>query len=64
MCGQCPKCKSLDLDYGGMNFVDGEQIYYNFSCNHCGAEGKEWYITKFVETQLDESIKINRWEMK
>jgi len=45
--GKCPKCESDDLDYGSLEPVD-EGLYYPYTCNGCGFEGKEWYNLHFV----------------
>ena len=41
--GICPKCHSDNLEYPGERVFSGEQFYMDFSCNSCGAKGKEWY---------------------
>jgi len=44
--GQCPKCKSEDIDYGTLE-VEGESVVYPFSCNNCEFEGQEYYNLVF-----------------
>ena len=51
--GQCPKCGNYDLDYGAVKFSD-DAIYYPWTCEDCGATGKEWYDLEFSEQELDE----------
>ena len=51
--GQCPKCKNWNLDYDEME-IEGNSIYYPWTCEDCGASGKEWYNLEFSEQELDE----------
>ena len=46
--GICPKCKSEALSYGDTELSDGN-MYYRFTCDDCGAKGKEWYNVQFSE---------------
>lgn len=50
--GQCPKCDSENLEYGAI-MQYGESIYYPFTCNDCGCEGKEFYSLEFDEIVSD-----------
>lgn len=45
--GECPFCGSFALDYGALE-VGGEDIYYPWTCTHCGASGREMYELSFV----------------
>lgn len=45
--GECPFCGSLALDYGALE-VGGEDIYYPWTCTHCGASGREMYELSFA----------------
>lgn len=47
--GKCPKCNSGNLNYGDSG-EEGESYYYEFTCDDCGAEGKEWYFMEYVES--------------
>ncbi len=47
--GKCPNCKSEDIDYGVMIPQD-EFVFYPFTCNECGVEGKEYYNLEYTET--------------
>jgi len=49
-CGVCPKCGSGDLDYGALESID-MMIYYEYECESCGHDGKEWYNTEFCEME-------------
>ena len=40
--GHCPKCDSMDINYGSME-VGGGGAYYPVTCDGCGATSKEWY---------------------
>lgn len=51
--GQCPKCGNYNLDYGVVEFSDNA-IYYPWTCEDCGATGKEWYDLEFSEQELDD----------
>lgn len=44
--GRCPRCGGTNLNYGVIG-VDGEQIYYPWTCEECGAKGKEWHMLTF-----------------
>jgi len=37
----CPKCGSIDLDYGMLETLDS-CIEYPWTCNNCGSKGKEY----------------------
>lgn len=50
--GCCPKCDSDELEYGG--FVNLEVSYYPFTCQDCGAKGKEYYTVDFLRMGLNE----------
>lgn len=51
--GQCPKCENYNLNYGSIK-IDGNSIYYPWTCEDCGATGKEWYDLEFSEQELDD----------
>ena len=38
--GKCPKCGGYNLDYDAMEPY-GQSIYYPWTCEDCGATGKE-----------------------
>ena len=46
--GSCPVCNGDDLDYGSME-VEGNQVFYPWTCCFCGATGKEWHTLHFSE---------------
>ena len=50
--GRCSKCNSEDLDYGALE-IDGKMLYYPFTCESCGAEGKEYYCLEYTETIME-----------
>ena len=50
--GECGKCGSEDIDYGSSEIVD-DSLSYEFHCNACGADGKEWYDITYSETVMD-----------
>lgn len=50
--GQCPKCDSLNLEYGESG-VEDENYFYDFVCNDCKATGTEWYNLQYDETILN-----------
>lgn len=44
----CPKCGSKhSLCYGDSELVD-ENMGYEYRCDVCGFEGKEWYSLEFA----------------
>lgn len=45
--GVCPVCGDDDLDYGAIE-VEGNMIYYPWTCNACGTTGEEWYELHFT----------------
>ena len=45
--GECPFCGSLMLDYGALETAD-QDIYYPWTCSHCGASGREVYELSFA----------------
>lgn len=51
--GTCGKCGSEDLDYGAMKLTGDCMVYYPFTCNGCGAEGKEWYNLDYNSTEMN-----------
>lgn len=49
--GKCPVCGSLDLRYFDLDVGEnGDNIYWEFSCNNCGQTGKEWWELKNGQT--------------
>lgn len=50
--GSCAYCGSEELTYGAIEFSDGNMIYYPFTCDECGAEGKEWYEMTYSCTEM------------
>ena len=50
--GECPTCKSKNIEYG-----DGEPdnggYYYECTCNNCKAIFREWYSLEYVKSELD-----------
>lgn len=49
--GKCPLCNSMNLSYGTLEVDDGlgNSCYYPWHCDDCGADGKEWYYSDFLE---------------
>ncbi|KKK73623.1 hypothetical protein LCGC14_2891960 [marine sediment metagenome] len=52
--GRCPKCGDCNLSYE-TNIDDSYSIYYPYTCDDCGATGKEWYSKIFDKQELDEN---------
>ena len=46
--GKCPQCQSENLTYETC-VNEGNQLYYPFTCENCGYQGKEWYSLTFIE---------------
>jgi ribosomal protein S27E len=44
--GECPKCKSEQLNYGVMELCD-TGIFFDVNCAKCNWEGQEWYSLAF-----------------
>lgn len=44
--GECPVCGSHNLSWGDCENT-GEYIYYDWECDDCHAEGREWYKLLF-----------------
>lgn len=51
--GECPECGSNNIKYGTLEWRE-DQFYYPFECEECGTTGKEWYVSKYAETTIDE----------
>ena len=47
--GHCPVCGSRNLEYGNTE-LDGEYLYYEFTCNDCGTESIERYSLEYSTT--------------
>ena len=45
--GYCPRCNSLNLDYGTADFLD-TMVYFPWECKDCGLHGEEWYSLDFA----------------
>jgi rubredoxin len=53
--GRCPVCNRLGrLEYDGRSVMEGENLYYSFTCPDCGATGKEWYEIAFDSIEADQ----------
>ena len=52
--GKCPNCGSNDLNYDTMEPLDYRIVFYPFTCNNCGAEGKETWGLTDGETVIEE----------
>jgi hypothetical protein len=48
--GVCPKCGSINIEYGESTTGDGVCLY-PFKCNDCGAEAHEVYDQIFALTE-------------
>lgn len=56
--GFCPKCDENTLNYGEIQFAD-DLAYFNWTCEECGLEGKEWYRLEFLgHSFYDENGKL------
>lgn len=44
--GICPVCGKCNLGWGDME-VDGNYLFYEWECEDCHAQGKEWYKMVF-----------------
>jgi DNA-directed RNA polymerase subunit M/transcription elongation factor TFIIS len=51
--GTCPKCGSNEINYGVVHASsDGTQVYWDWTCPDCDAEGEEWYDINFIRHSL------------
>jgi len=49
--GSCPKCGGGCLSYGSLDLsVDGDMVFYPFTCDDCGANGKEFYALEWIDS--------------
>ena len=48
--GYCPFCDARLIEYGAIE-LDDNCLYYPFTCDECGAEGKEWYDIEYTESE-------------
>ena len=56
--GKCPHCKSMGgLEYGSMECLDGELVYYPFRCDECGCKGREHNQIRFDGMEITERPK-------
>lgn len=60
--GCCPKCSSDELDYDGHEFDFDGSIWYDFTCNDCGAKGKEWYNLSYACSEVVEEDDVSQNE--
>ena len=53
--GQCPVCKSLDINYDTFVYR-GDYGYYPYDCNDCGNKGREYYslVYDITSTRINE----------
>lgn len=47
--GICPKCGSRELKYGDSRLDTADEYYFEYHCNSCGFDGREWYALRFME---------------
>ena len=50
--GTCPCCGAIELSYDSME-VEGEMVYYPWSCDNCDATGSEWYNLEFTGHNIE-----------
>ena len=50
--GVCPVCNSGDIEYGS-SYVEDQMYIYEWSCEECGADGRELYELDFVCTRIN-----------
>lgn len=52
--GKCKKCQSEDLKYHSMELLDlANEVYYPFTCEKCGVDGREYYSLTYIETIME-----------
>ena len=48
--GKCNKCKSENITYGSSS-PDDTEYYYEYTCENCKHEGREWYHMEYIESE-------------
>lgn len=48
--GVCPYCGSENVSYGSFE-IEGEECYYELTCDDCDELSYEWYSLKHIETR-------------
>ncbi|MBA7624545.1 hypothetical protein ES703_31954 [subsurface metagenome] len=56
--GKCPKCGSLEVDYGAVVGDRSGDVYYPFTCYACGFKGQAWYHLDFDTMTDDEGEEV------
>jgi len=51
--GVCPICGGIKLDYGSVDYYNGDNIYYPYSCPECGIKEKEFFSMTFEQHIID-----------
>jgi len=55
--GNCPDCKSMDLEYGTPIFNNIDRVGIPFKCLACGKRGVEKYSLKYINSIINEREK-------
>ena len=50
--GVCPFCGAFDFTWGDSE-IEGDFVYYNITCNKCGASGYESYKLSYHSTTME-----------
>lgn len=48
----CPKCGSDNLNYGSIDVVDGDSVYFPVECQECGLQYEEHHALTFKENYI------------
>lgn len=49
--GHCPYCKSDNVDYGKIVFLEADQVYYPMLCKQCNRLSREYYSLEYTQTE-------------
>lgn len=50
--GECPSCKSTNIEYG-MMIPEDDSVYYEVYCNKCDSDIREYYKLTYSESIID-----------
>jgi hypothetical protein len=54
--GECPNCKSTNLDYDDVQFDGDDLMWFPFICDDCEAYGHEDYSVNYISSEVDVEV--------